>query len=313
MTKTRHGLNNRKIVKQGIELTHAQSPLSRAEIDLILTLIAQIKQEDTNFKDFKFSIKELEAYMGKKLNSKQIQDLVLGLLKKPLLLPIDGTLDSEHWRAAHWFAYFDYEEGMISCAFSEKLKPYLLEIKGRYSIGSLKTLLPMKSKYSKELYMILASEAYRGFYTVEVEKLMKKLQVPKSLLIYSDFKKKVLLQAQKDLDKFSDIVFTFEEIKKVGKKVHTIRFNITRNLNDLNAFIKTIRELYVNVPLIQTSEGTLQCSSHGELYFKETPEKEIDPQRAKSIWNHIHEKREELIIFKINEEDQQKHIQKTLF
>jgi plasmid replication initiation protein len=308
-----NGLNNRKVVKQSIELTHAQSPLSRAEIDLILTLIAQINQEDKHLKSFNFSVKELEAYMGRKLNSKQLQDLVLNLLKKPLLLPVDGTLDSEHWRAANWFSYFDYEEGMISCAFSEKLKPFLLEIKGRYSIGSLKALLPMRSKYSKELYMILATERYRGYYQVELAKLMQKLQVPKSLLVYKNFKAKVLIQAQKDLDKYSDIVFTFDEIKKIGKKVVEIKFNITRNLNDLKAFIETIRELYVNVPLLEIKEGTLQCSKKGYLYFKENPDKDIHPKTAEKLWQHLHEKRSELIIFKINEEEQQKHIQKTLF
>ena len=51
--------------------------------------------------------------------------------------------------------------------------------------------------------MLLTYDAFRGFYEVEVESLMKKLKVPKSMLVYADFKRKVLLQAQKDLDKFS--------------------------------------------------------------------------------------------------------------
>lgn len=304
MANKQNGLNNRQVIKQKIELTHAQTPLSRAEIDLILTLIAQIKQEDIKFKDFEFTKKELEELMGKRLDGKQLQDLAVGLTKKPLLLPVDGLLDSEHWRAVHWFSYFQYKEGIVTCAFSPSLEPYLLQIKGRYSLGSLKSLLPMKSKYSKDLYMILSSEAYRGYYVVNVENLMKKLKVPKSLMSYNQFKTNVLLQAQKDMDKFSDITFTFEEHKKIRKKVIEIKFNITRNINDLKTFIKVIRELYVNVPLIQTKDGTLQCSAKGHLYIKETPDKDIHPKSAEKLWQDLYDKRDELIIFKLNAEDE---------
>ena len=294
------GLNNREIVKQSIELTHASSPLSRAEIDLILTLISQIKQEDENFKEYVFTTQDLEKKMNKKIHSKQLQNLALNLLQKPLLLPVEGTLNSDRWVAVSWFSHFEYINGNISCAFNERLKPYLLQIKGRHSLGTLKRLLPMKSKYGKELYLLLSAEAFRGFYEVEVEKLQKKLKVPKSLYIYNNFKTKVIEQAKKDLDKFSDISFTIDEIKQ-GKKVHKIKFNIKRNLEDLKVFISVIREHYVNVPLAETKEGmTLQCSKKGYLYYKENPTKDIHPKTAQTLWEKLHDKRDELIIFKEN-------------
>lgn len=298
-----NGLNKRQVVRQGIELTHAKTPLSRAELDLILVLIAQIKQEDTKFKDYHFTLKELSVYMDRELQSKQIRNLVMSLLEKPLLLPIEGMLDSEHWMATNWFSYFTYNNGVISCAFNERLQPFLLDIKGRYSIGSLKTLLSMKSKYSKELYLVLSAEAYKGFYEVEVIDLMKKLQVPKSLLNYADFKRKVLIQSKQDMDKFSDISFELEESEKIRKRVIKIKFNITRNINDLKAFIKTVRELYINVPLVQTKDGILQCSTKGYLYIKGKPEKGIHPKTAEKLWKDIHEKRHELLIFKETQEN----------
>ena len=144
--------------------------------------------------------------------------------------------------------------------------------------------------------MLLIYEAYKGFFDVEVELLMNKLKVPNSLLLYKNFKTKVLLQAQKDLDKFSDIIFTFEEIKK-GRRVHRLKFNIKRNLNDLTMFIKVIRELYVNKPLIKTSDGTLQCSAKGNLYFKEFFEIDIHPKKAKLLWEKLHENRDRLLVF----------------
>jgi len=291
-----NGFNERKIVKQKIELTNASSPLSRTEIDFVLTIISQIKKEDTEFKEYRFSIKELEKKMERKLNSKQLRDMAISLMSKPLLLPLNGKLDSKQWSVIGWFKHFDYDNGNISCSFDSRLKPYLIGINNRFSKGSLTSLLPMRSKYSKELYMLLIYEAYKGFFDVEVELLMNKLKVPKSLLLYKNFKTKVLLQAQKDLDKFSDIIFTFEEIKK-GRKVHRLKFNIKRNLNDLSMFIKVIRELYINKPLIKTSDGTVQCSTKGNLYYKEFFDIDIHPKKAKLLWEKLHESRDKLLVF----------------
>jgi len=297
-----NGFNERKIVKQKIELTNASSPLSRTEIDFVLTIISQIKKEDTEFKEYRFSIKELEKKMERKLNSKQLRDMAISLMSKPLLLPLNGKLDSKQWSVIGWFKHFDYDNGNISCSFDSRLKPYLIGINNRFSKGSLTSLLPMRSKYSKELYMLLIYEAYKGFFDVEVELLMNKLKVPKSLLLYKNFKTKVLLQAQKDLDKFSDIIFTFEEIKK-GRKVYRLKFNIKRNLNDLSMFIKVIRELYINKPLIKTSNGTVQCSTKGNLYYKEFFDIDIHPKKAKLLWEKLHESRDELLVFEESREE----------
>jgi len=301
-----NGLNNRKIVKQKIELSNASSPLTRSEIDFIFTIISQIKKEDTEFKDYYFTIKELEVKMERKLNAKQVQDMTLSLFSKPLLLPVDGKLDSKNWIAVNWFKHVQYKDGNISCSFDKRLKPYLIGINNKFSKGSLSVLLPMRSRYSKEIYMLLTYDAFRGFYEAEVEHLMKKLKVPKSMLVYADFKRKVLLQAQKDLAKFSDITFTFEEIKK-GRKVHRLKFNIKRNINDLTMFIKVIRELYINKPLVKTSEGLIQCSTKGNLYFKNSVQ-EIHPKRAKLLWEKLHENRNKLLVF----EESKKELKETL-
>lgn len=299
MLEKQHGLNNRQVVVQRIELTNAASPLSRGEINLILTLIAQIKREDEEFKEYHFTTKELEQAMDTQLNSKQLQKLALQLLEKPLLLPVEGKLNSKNWEALNWFSYFRFKDGVITCSFSPKLKPYLLNIQSHFSKGSLKVLLPMNSKYSKELYMILKYHKKGGIYEVQVEHLMKKLGVPKSFK-YSHFKTKALLKAQEDLNKFADISFTFEE-EKDGRKIDKLIFHITWNANDLKAFIKIIRELYVNVPLIEVEKGVLQCSTRGELYFKDEPQLAIHHKTAQIFWEKIYEKRDELLAFELNQ------------
>jgi len=52
-----------------------------------LTIISQIKKEDTEFKEYYFTIKELEKKMERKLNSKQLRDMAISLMIDILPMP----------------------------------------------------------------------------------------------------------------------------------------------------------------------------------------------------------------------------------
>jgi plasmid replication initiation protein len=63
---------------------------------------------------------------------------------------------------------------------------------------------------------------------VPVDELQDILQVPKSLLRYSQFKQKILQVAERELIENCDIFFEMEEIKS-GRKVTEILFRIKNN------------------------------------------------------------------------------------
>lgn len=284
-------LTNRHYARQQSLIINARYALSRAEIDIVLTLLTAIHKEDKDFKDYTFTVKDLEAKTERSWNSAQLRDTVKSLMSKPLDIPKE-----KGWTIINWFSFFDYEDGLITCRFDKKLKPYLLDIKGRWVLSDIRHILPMKSSYSKRIYLMLKEYAKFGVRKFEVVELQDVLKVPKSFMVYSEFKKKVLLRAVADINKFTDLEIELAE-KKSGRKVKWITFHIKKNESDLKAFISVVREQYINVPLMITKENeTVKCDDKGLLYFNNST-KTIDKDTAQKLWELMHQNRDKFLPF----------------
>jgi len=303
-------LTNRNHTRQSHIIVNARYALSRSEIDVILTLLTAIKKEDKDFKDYVFTISELESKTNRKWNSKQLKETVKKLMSKPLELPIEHEKD---WEIVNWFSYFKYSHtGLITCRFDKRLKPYLIELAGTRILADFRHLLPMNSSYSKRMYLLLKEYDKIGMRTFNVEELQAILKVPKSLKTYSNFNLKVLKRAENDINKFTDIEVVFTE-KKRGRKVIEITYTIKKNHADLKAFIGYIRELYVNELLYHTKDGRpLKCSDKGLLYYSDNMEN-INKKESMKLWEYLHENKARLTCFQgnlFNEEEVMKKLTK---
>jgi plasmid replication initiation protein len=252
-------------------------------------LLTAIEKEDEDFKDYVFTKAELERKAGVSYKTDELRETAKNLMQKVLEIktPKGFTLFT-------WFSYFNYEDGVITCSFDKRLKPYLLELK-QYILADARHLMHMQSTYSKRIYMLLKEHAKFGSRTFDVEELMYMLKVPKSYK-YADFKRRVLLEAKADIDKYTDLKVDFTE-EKLGRKVAKVHFEIRKNDEDLNTFIKIIRENYVNQALyFDKDNNTIKCSEDGKLYCAET-QKTYDSKTAETLWHMMHEKRQYLLIF----------------
>jgi len=286
-------LTNRNHTRQSHIIVNAKYALSRAEIDIVLTLLTAIKKEDKDFKNYEFTLSDLEKKTNRKWNSKQLKETVKKLMSKPLELP----KGNKGWKIVNWFSNFEYDEnGLISCRFDKALKPYLIELSGTRILADFRHLLPINSSYSKRMYLLLKEYNKIGIRTFNVEELQNILKVPKSLKIYNRFKEKVLQRAEIDINKFTDLEVDFSE-KKRGRKVIEITYTIKKNHTDLKAFIGYIRELYVNELLYHSKDGRpLKCSDKGLLYYSDTMEN-INKKESLKLWEYLHENKAILTCF----------------
>ena len=117
------------------------------------------------------------------------------------------------------------------------MEEYLLELKDRFTIYDINNIRRLKSNYSLRIYEILKSYEWVNEYVFNIEEFkqiigvstIKDGKIENDLYSrYYDFRKYVLLVAQKELVDNTDISFTFEEIRK-GRKVDKIKFYITAN------------------------------------------------------------------------------------
>ncbi len=294
-------LTNRDYSRQSHLIVNSKYAMSSNEINMVLVLLAEIDKNDEDFKDYIFSKKELEKKTGKKWNSKQLKETVDGLFEKPILI----REDENRWERFHWFSYFKYDNGTITCRFDKALKPYLIELKERFVISDIKHILPMKSSYSKRIYLLLKEYSKIGHRTFQTESLQDILKVPKSFKVYSEFKKKVLKRAETDINKFTDLEVKLSETRR-NRKIVNITYTIRKNTTDLRTFIQVIREHYTNKVLFHTKDNKpIMCSTKGLLYF-DNEDTSIDKKESQKLWEYLHENRENLLVFKISIEETKK-------
>ena len=216
-------------VNQNYPLVNARYKLNTNEIKLILTAISQIDSiEEEVLKDYIIKVSDLEQKLETQQNETYLKQFAKKLMSKPLEVP---TQDG--WIVANWFSDIEYVRGQakFKVRFSEKLKPYLLQLKERFISYNLKYILPLTSTYSIRIYQLLKEHEKLTKRYFDVEELQDILQVPKSYRIYNRFKEKVLKVAQEELKEHTDIYFDFDE-EKSGRKVTRLVFRIYKSRSE---------------------------------------------------------------------------------
>ncbi|MCK4442333.1 MAG: replication initiation protein [Sulfurovaceae bacterium] len=300
-------LTNRNFIRPSHFIVNGKYRLTTAEINVLLTLLTAIDKDDKDFKDYNFTLSEFNQKTNKSMTSTDLKSVAESIMSKPITI----NISDKKWKIFNWFSYFDYDNGVITCRFDKALKPYLLGIKERFVIGDLKSLLIMKSSYSKRIYLLLKEYSKIGKRTFQVEELQEVLKTPKSMKRYDNFKRQVLKRAEADINKFTDLEVKLSE-KKRGRKVIEVTYTIKKNHADLKALISHIREFYVNELLFYTKDNRpLKCSEHGLLYYADNNQN-IKKEDSLKLWEYLHENRENLYIFKADEEMEKKLYLSTL-
>lgn len=101
-------------------------------------------------------------------------------------------------------------------------------------------MFQFNSRYSCRIYELLKRFIKIGHRNLSIEELRNKLGIDcDKYKLYSDFKRKVILKAQKEINKKSDIQFDFQEVKK-GRKVESLKFFM--EFKDEIAVIKDLKQ-----------------------------------------------------------------------
>jgi plasmid replication initiation protein len=230
--------NDNKLVVKSNQIIEAKYKLNLIEQRIILFLVSLINKDDEVFKLWRIKISELAEFLGinPKNSYRDLKNTTFAMVKKGLRLK---SQDRE--LQLNWLASADYfnKEGFVELEISEKLKPFLLQLKKNFTKYNLKDIISLKSAYSIRIYELLKQyEKIKERY-FELEDLKKKLGVNNKYKLYKDFKRRIILKAQEELSKKTDISFNFKE-KKHARKVIGITFiiKINENYNSNKTVIK---------------------------------------------------------------------------
>lgn len=223
---------NNELVVQHNNLVESRYRLSIQEKRLMLFLISQIKQNSDSFKKIIITIHELANLIGLKGSSlyRDMENVTKNMVGRVLSIrDLDkNTLLQVPWLAS---AEYVYGEGIVNLQISEKLAPYLLKLKGEFTITRLSDLMKFKSIYAIRIYELLKQYEPLGSRKIDISDLRLSCGIPENRLNrMADFRIKVLEIARRDINEKSDIFIEFEFIKR-SRSFVSIEFSIKKNPN----------------------------------------------------------------------------------
>ena len=214
-------LNTSNDIRISHEINQSVFNLSAMSLDLICVILAQIEKYDTEYKFYKLNISTIEKRINRKLNRDSFKKSVKELES--------ATLDISS-ESIKWFEIFNFESsnGILEVKLNEKLKPYLLNLKNRFVLAQLDSILNLNGYYSKRFYLLLAQYKKMQKYKYDLIKLHKILSTPNSLQkLYSNFKLRVLDFSINEINKNTELNVEYEE-NKIGKSVNSLNFRIPK-------------------------------------------------------------------------------------
>jgi plasmid replication initiation protein len=290
-------LSNRNIVKQSYELNNARYSLTAVETDIIMRMIAEVRNEDEDFKPYRFKVSELEKKIGKQLDRRSLKTMALELRRKNLTIDkgTDGFL------VTGWVSSFEYfaKTGEMELCFDPKLKPYLLKLQGHFAMSDIRQIFQLSSEYAKRIYTIFKQWEKIGNYTIEVSEWQKLFEVPKSMMIYNRFKEKILEVAKDQINKNTDLHVDYKEIKtgrKITHLVWSIREKPTTKRDQLPKFKAWFLKEFSGYEglLCELYEGHIFLNDKGYFYDGMNTKRHFDEDEIERIWQQLLDRWEQL-------------------
>jgi len=278
MTTKRSKSKSNFLVAKDNQLMEAKFQFSLWEMRIFERMISSIEKEDTDFYLNRLYIKDLMRFFNTKNSNDNnlIRNAANSLGDKKLLIPYYDEDGEKRWAKITVFPTVTIpdrikkgENAYIELKFHEDLKGYLLELKNRFKLYDIRNLCFLKSVYSIRMYILLKQYEKIGIRKFTIDELRDLLAIePGKYQLYADFKKRVIVKPQKELEKFCDIRFEFTE-EKAGRRVAALRFKIIPNQVAFMNAIDAPMEQVVSQNLLPTPvEKQVDMSTIEVIYDK---------------------------------------------
>lgn len=116
----------------------------------------------------------------------------------------------------------------LDISFHPDMKPLLLQLQSQFLMYDVRNILKLQSSFSVRIYELLKQYETIGKRQIKIQELKEMLDVTEKYPLYGNFKQRVIVKAQEDLEAYTDIKFTFDEIK-TGRAVTGLVFWISPN------------------------------------------------------------------------------------
>lgn len=216
---------------------------SRKEKQLLLTLIAGIKEDDSDNNVYHFNPKQIKEILNMKEQRYSIlANLIYSIQKKPI-----GMLISD--KKIKTISIFDevtynVNDESISVSFGKSAIQLFKKLKGNFSKYFLENIVKLEKENSIEFYLRAESSLFKGNFYLEIEDFSKIFNV--NYKSATDIKKHLINICIKDIKKNTDIDIECNSIKK-GRSTIGFSFEVKRQLEYTDELKNKIEKIKRNI------------------------------------------------------------------
>ncbi len=240
------------------DLVRAKYSYTLWEKRVFLYMVSQLKRDQTEFPMMRIAVRDLMRFYGTfgKGEYSVIRSVPENIIKKPFYIPYITPEGEKRWLFMNVIsagtqpdAAEKREESYIELQFNPVLAPHLMDLRERFTRYNIRNISELQSVYSIRMFeFIKENEFKKDGFEVSVDDLKEMLFMKAQdndgaevYQLYGDFKKRVLMKAQEDLNTHCDTTFIFEE-RKEGRRVKKIFFRPLKNqpIDDVPPSVKIV-------------------------------------------------------------------------
>ena len=152
-------------------------------------------------------------------------------------------------------AKYNKKEGYITIEFTDRIMPYLSQVRQKFVLYNLKEIANFGSLYTTRLYELIQEFKETGYMIKSVDKLREVFAVGEKFKAYKDFKRRTFDHACKEINDHYKMNLGYEELKE-KRKVVAIKFVFkkTRVHKVVNQKTGIAKNLYIK-PEAQTKKN----------------------------------------------------------
>jgi plasmid replication initiation protein len=218
------------ILKQDNRIVNGRWKMNLNQSRIFLTAMSMIEDGDKEFEAYRIKGSDLKKLLDLKGNS------IYEQLSKdvPKLMTTYVSIEHEKGNDKEWFSLVSsarYKNGDLFLKFDNSMKPYLLNLKSKFTQCKLDDAMKFKSMYSLRLFLMLKQFDSTGWRHMAVDELRDSLNLNATkenhlkkdmYKMVNDLKKRVLLPAVAELNK-TGFKVELQELKE-GRKITAFKF-----------------------------------------------------------------------------------------
>ena len=149
-------------------------------------------------------------------------------------------------------AEYNKKKGNVTIEFTDRIMPYLAQVRQKFVLYNLKELGNFSSLYTTRLYELIQEFKETGWMLKSVGRLRESFAVGEKLKLYANFKKYTFAHACKEINNNYSMDLRFEEIKE-GRKVVAVKFFFKKTkVKKITDKLGNTRSIYEKLKLNKT-------------------------------------------------------------